>query len=306
MKQHSSKPDMFMIIAICAMLLSAVAISGSIIYVHVKGAADERYLPDRDISLSDILGSTPDSCFSAALPLSSALPDADSCSESYTTPYGTFTPISSVIEINRYMTINPIVLESEQCLGYITADGSADSAKEIMAHIKQLSDEICAGCKTDLSKAQALAMWTGQNIAYDFDAAQSVVDMNVICLENILNNGMKTTCGGFANLFSALCHSQGIYCLNMKGGSASEGWTRAELENSPANHEWNAVAIDGQWYYADCTWISDLSYKDGELTGGTDIKPFYALFGFGEMSIEHRIDRCEHRCYAVSSAGGEK
>jgi len=85
----------------------------------------------------------------------------------------------------------------------------------------------------------------------------------------------------------------------MKGGTSSEGYTRAELETAPANHEWNAVMLDGLWYYADCTWISDLSFKDGEYSGGKT-EPFYSLFGFGEMSVEHRIDRCEYRDFGFA------
>ena len=166
-----------------------------------------------------------------------------------------------------------------------------------MMQIKAISDSVCDGCTDDYSKAYALAMWTGQNIAYDHDAAHNSADLSIISLEAILNNGMKTTCGGFANFYSALCHSQGIYCLYLKGGSSSEGYSRAQLAEAPANHTWNAVALDGQWYYVDCTWISDLGVENGIVSGGDNIKPFYALFGFGEMSIEHRIDRSEHICY---------
>lgn len=215
----------------------------------------------------------------------------------YTTPYGTFELIESVIDINEYLTLNPTVPDPELCRLYITESGDDETAAEIMMQIKAISDSVCDGCTDDYSKAYALAMWTGQNIAYDYDAAHNSADLSIISLEAILNNGMKTTCGGFANFYSALCHSQGIYCLYLKGGSSSEGYSRAQLAEAPANHTWNAVALDGQWYYVDCTWISDLGVENGIVSGGENIKPFYALFGFGEMSIEHRIDRSEHICY---------
>lgn len=215
----------------------------------------------------------------------------------YTTPYGTFVPIPHILEINEYMVNNPSVLGSGSSMVYITPNGSREDAEEVMSTVKDLSDTICQQCTDDYSKAYALAVWTGTNVAYDHDAAHDMSDLTVTSLEAVINNGFRTTCGGFANLYSALCACQGIYCLNMKGGTSSEGWTRAQLEEAPANHEWNAVFIDGKWYYSDCTWISDLSYEDGEIYGGEAVLPFYALFGFGEMSVEHRIDRCEYRDY---------
>lgn len=217
--------------------------------------------------------------------------------ETYTTPYGTFKPIPHILEINRYMTGNPEILDYELSVVYITSDGDSKEAEEIMKRIKALSDGICAGLEDDYSKAYALAMWAGTNIAYDFDAAHDMSDLTVTSLKAVLDNNFRTTCAGFANFYAALCSCQGIYCLNMKGGTSSEGWTRAQLEEAPANHEWNAVLIDGEWYYSDCTWICDLGYENGELKDGEQVLPFYALFGFGEMSIEHRIDRCEHRDY---------
>lgn len=200
------------------------------------------------------------------------------------------------------MTLHPNELTAEMSLMYITPDKDKEKAAKIMPEIKTLSDKICQGITDDSKKAYALAMWVGQNVAYDFDASRTLSDLSVTSLEAILNNDFRTTCGGFANLYSALCYTQGIYCLNMKGGTSSDGYTRAELEKAPANHEWNAVYINDNWYYVDCTWITDLSYSNGEISGGNDVKAFYASFGFGEMSIEHRIDRCEHRIYNITDS----
>ncbi|MGN0666172.1 MAG: transglutaminase domain-containing protein [Huintestinicola sp.] len=220
-------------------------------------------------------------------------------SDKYTTPFGTFEPIGRILELNAYMTCNPTVLTEEQSLCYIVPDLNKEKAEEIMAQMQEISDGICEGISSDEEKVRAIAMWTGGNIAYDMDAAHTCVDLSVISLEAILDNGMKTTCAGFANFFSALCHCQGIYVLNLKGGSASDGWVRSKLEDAPANHCWNAVLIDNKWYYSDPTWISDLAVENGEYTGGSSILPYYALFGFEEMSIEHRIDISEHVCYNI-------
>jgi len=266
------------IAAASALFLTAAAISASIIYVSRQGAVSENpsyEAPELPPPLSDSF-IRPESC---------------------TTPYGTFTPIDSVMDINEYMTRNPVILTAEETLPYICAE-AADS-EQIKKAVLDLSNEICRNADTDREKAIAIAMWVGTNTAYDFDIAETGVDTEVISLEAVLSNELRTTCGGYANMYSALCSAQGIYCLNMKGGTSSEGYTRAELETAPANHEWNAVMLDGLWYYADCTWISDLSFKDGEYSGGKT-EPFYSLFGFGEMSVEHRIDRCEYRDFGFA------
>lgn len=216
--------------------------------------------------------------------------------QSYTTYYGTFEAIDSVLRQNEYMTAHPTELTEEESRWYVTA-GDGGDVTGIMNEISSLSGEICAGITGDYDKAYAMALWVGENIAYDYDSEENGSDRSVICLENVLEK-RRTTCGGFANLYAALCSSQEIYCLCMKGGSASEGYSRAELMEAPANHCWNAVLLTDGWYYADCTWVSDLSYSEGELVPATETRSFYALMGFGEMSIEHRIDRCEYRRFA--------
>lgn len=264
------------IAAIGALLLTAAAISASIIYVKRESTLFAELVPAE-----------------TAYTREEKSADSFERGDSFTTPYGTFTPFDSVMDINEYMTGNPVILTREETLPYIC--GEDGDPEKILETVRALSDEICRDISSDHDKAAAIAMWVGVNTAYDFDAAAVSADLSVTSLEAVIGNDFRTTCGGFANLYSALCSAQGIYCLNMKGGTSSEGYTRAQLETAPANHEWNAVFIDDKWYYADCTWISDLSYENGELSGGSDIKPFYALFGFGEMSVEHRIDRCEHR-----------
>lgn len=268
--------------AIGALLLTAAAISASIIYVKRQSAGYEDIIPAETIYTREEKAA-----------------DSFERGDSFTTPYGTFTPFDSVMDINEYMTRNPVILSSEETLPYIC--GENGNAEEIRNAVRTLSDEICRDAESDRDKAIAIAMWVGVNTAYDFDAAAVSADLSVTSLEAVMENDFRTTCGGFSNLYSALCSAQGIYCLNMKGGTSSDGYSRAELETAPANHEWNAVYIDDKWYYADPTWISDLSYEKGEVSGGSDIKPFYALFGFGEMSVEHRIDRCEYRDYGFAA-----
>ena len=209
----------------------------------------------------------------------------------YQTPYGRFAVIDKVWENNEYMLAHPSFPGDELCTAYLTS--SPERADTVRAELVSLADEITAGCETELDKARAIAMWTGTNIAYDFDSAEESGGLSVMTAEAVLTD-RRATCTGFANLFSCLCAAEDIYCLFLTGGTSSGGWSRDKLLEAPANHAWNAFYADGEWYFSDPTWISDLSYTDGEILGGENILGFYAVFDFGEMCTEHRIDRCEY------------
>lgn len=267
-----------LIIAFLSLTAAAAAITGAIVCVKADNDPNKAEKPD----ISEV---PPVTAFDRK--------------KAYTTYYGTFEPVAAVLEQNEYMTLHPTILSPEDSMWYVTVCGSSDG-NAVMERIDSLSEEICRGLETDREKARAIAMWVGRNVAYDFDAEENGSAREVISLQSILDNNFRTTCGGFANLYAALCNSQGLYCLCMKGGSVSDGYTREELAEIPANHNWNAVAIDGEWYYADCTWITDLSYRSGEIIPAAEERSFYALMDFGEMSIEHRIDRCEYRDFNIS------
>ncbi len=215
----------------------------------------------------------------------------------YTTYYGAFSPIESVFVQNEYMMTHYTELTESDSLYYITSSHDEEKAKELMEIVTELSNSICDGIEDDKEKVYAIAMWVGTNVAYDEDASTSMVDLTVTSIEAVIENGYRTTCAGFSNLFTALCSTQGYYCLNLKGGTSSDGYKRSELDIAPTNHEWCAVLVDDEWIYVDPTWISDYSYSNGEYIPASIIKKFYASFGFCEMGIEHRIDRCEHRIY---------
>ena len=53
-------------------------------------------------------------------------------------------------------------------------------------------------------------------------------------------------CEGYARAFQLLCQRAGIDCVCLLGDSVANGKTEG--------HMWNAVRIDGTWYYCDTTW----------------------------------------------------
>ena len=209
----------------------------------------------------------------------------------YTTAYGTFPLIDSIWENNMHMMAVPSEPGEELMISYLTDD--PERAEDVRRQLRELVGEITAECANDEERGRAIAMWVGTNIAYDFDFADDG-SFEMMTAERVLTL-RRGTCTGFANLFSCLCTEAGIDNLFMAGGTASDGYGRAQLEAAPANHAWNAFYADGEWHFADPTWISDLSYEDGKIFGGGKCLDYYADFDFGGMCIEHRIDRIERR-----------
>ena len=66
----------------------------------------------------------------------------------------------------------------------------------------------------------------------------------------------KAVCEGYTRAFQLLCQKAGIDCVPINGTCESD---------SPmgGNHIWNAVCLEGEWYYVDSTW-NDFQPEDSE------------------------------------------
>lgn len=130
---------------------------------------------------------------------------------------------------------------------------------------KELADEICASCKTDEEKVQAIYQWIIRNFEYDYDYYAFIQYFNV---RRTLHT-RKGVCYDFSNLFAALCRSQNIPCYIVDGSS---------YDRSTASHTWNRVYYNNSWWDVDVT--NDLSAtKDGRT-----------LYGFHELEGSHSAD----------------
>lgn len=90
------KSDLNLIIAVIALLLTAAAISAAIVYVN---RTHEVYPSDREAVYEAKQTRANEKCFAEYAP-AQVINDKSE----YTTPYGTFEPIESVIDINEYLT----------------------------------------------------------------------------------------------------------------------------------------------------------------------------------------------------------
>ena len=84
--------------------------------------------------------------------------------------------------------------------------------------------------------------------AYDDDAAkqEKVVGNEQNAYGALVDH--KAVCEGYTRAFQLLCTRAGIPCISVNGVCDD---SRSGISG---NHIWNAVRLDGDWYYVDATW----------------------------------------------------
>lgn len=197
---------------------------------------------------------------------------------------------------NLNAAASPLELPASGVMQHITSSGDAETAKRVLAQIKELSDEICAGLSDDYSKARVLAQWVSRNMYYDHDASENGVTDDMLTLEHVLEYH-RSVCFGWSNLYSALCQAQGIWCANASGsvvtGSRCFMQTTTSDERS---HSWNMVVIDSRQIWVDTVWNSSNSYDGRRYAEGTQDMQYFDI-STAALSQDHRVTRFEHRDY---------
>lgn len=198
--------------------------------------------------------------------------------------------ITTALEHSARALAHPITIPHDSVMEYVAERAAARSAT--LEYVRDISEQICKGLESDYDKARALAMWVSQNIYYDYVAYESEVTVETLSLARTLEL-QRSVCGGYANLYAALCQAQGITCHVVKGTCIQGGGTFAGGGYAAPSHEWNVVMLDGRHIWVDTLWNTDNAY-DGEYYYG-DQK--YRYFDISDecMAINHRAERVEIR-----------
>lgn len=187
---------------------------------------------------------------------------------------------------------HPITVPSSAVDEYILTSGSKAERDAVLEHIRRVSEQVCRGLDSDYDKARALSVWVSENIYYDYVAYASEVNVETLSLAHTLEL-QRTVCGGYANLYAALCQAQGITCHVVKGTCIQGGGTFAGGGHAAPSHEWNVVELDGRHLWVDTLWNTDNAY-DGEYIYG-DQKLRYFDISDECMAVNHRAERIEIR-----------
>lgn len=204
--------------------------------------------------------------------------------------------LSEVQEHSALVTANPIDLPQSGVADYISVSEDPLVHRSVLSQVKAISDRVCSGLSNDYDKLRALAEWVSENIYYDYEARNNGVSEKTLTLEYVISEH-RSVCGGFANLFSALCAAQGILCYNVSGTVVTGGICYEEPYDKESLHEWNVAVIDGRQIIVDTVWNTSNRYtaEDGYKKGKRHTQYFdmtEELFAF-----DHKAKKSDYRDY---------
>lgn len=201
-----------------------------------------------------------------------------------------------IAEQNRLVANAPLVVPESAVVDYIVTGGSHREITDKLNEIRRISDDICEGIADDYDKARALASWVSANFYYDYEARDSGVTTETLSIARTLEL-RRSVCGGYANLYAALCQAQGIECCIMQGTVVQNGLTFAEDPESAPSHEWNLVMIDGRHIWVDTLWNTGNSYTARSGYSDGSVKQQYFDITDEVLALNHKATRCELRNY---------
>lgn len=169
----------------------------------------------------------------------------------YCTSYEKSGRMEVEVEQERPAAQEQVQLLAEQIAQQQTA-GLTDEREKLRA----LHDYLVRSCRYDQATAQSEGALDGEDVP--FTAYGALVDGQAVC-------------AGYARAFMLLCRAAGLDALYI----ADEGM----------DHAWNAVEVDGQVYYIDCT------YDDPVPDRGDYVSDEYFLLTADALSRTHIWDR---------------
>jgi hypothetical protein len=171
--------------------------------------------------------------------------------------------------------------------------------------LSKLTYELTKDYPGQLDKARAIFIWITDNIAYDYKAFNKhKIPKDIHCkssddcdakraasddryIDQVISKH-KGVCQGYAMLFQKMCGYAGIQCSVVPGYVKTEPYELGKM--GPLDHAWNAVVIDGNYYFLDATWAAGgvTVNKKGKLNGFVkDFDPYYWLTPLDKFSRNH-------------------
>lgn len=185
-----------------------------------------------------------------------------------------------LIALFLYLNISFGQISDFDEVDFSTADNIAKKYEgEKLDNLSLLSYNLTNTLETDVEKFRAIYTWVCNNIRADKNQYRKVIkkrkkfkndsialllwnaSYQKVAFKKLLKN-QKTMCTGYAYLIKELSYLADIECRIIDGYGRSVETNIDTLDI--ANHSWNAVKLDGNWYLSDATWSSGyLSEKGG-------------------------------------------
>ena len=121
-----------------------------------------------------------------------------------------------------------------------------------------------------VERAWLVYKWITLNIEYDF---AGVNDYNYdITPEATFKRG-KSICSGYAGLYKKIGDNLELTIERIGGFSKGFNFKLGETIEDSEKHEWNAVQIDGDWFFIESTWGA--GYSSDQATFTKKFNPYY-------------------------------
>ncbi len=155
----------------------------------------------------------------------------------------------------------------------VTYYTNASQENLVSQKITQIINGLNISGKSDYQKAKVIYDYVTSHVIYDYDNVGNQEYTLQYSAYGALNNG-KAVCQGYANLLYRMLLVAGVD-NRIVVGTANNGV-------SAGAHAWNAVCIDGTYYFVDATW--DAAYA------GAGLPYEYFLKGSTSFSKTHTIE----------------
>ena len=147
---------------------------------------------------------------------------------------------------------------------------------EDIALARSILSSIITNGMSDLDKIKAVHDYLVKNTTYYYGYYDRADYHNH--LKNILSNKIAV-CQGYAVAFYVFMKELGIPCTLLTG-TANNG-------SGMENHAWNAVKINGEWYFVDVTWDDPFINGSTSYPDGYNLSYEYLLCTFQHISVTH-------------------
>jgi hypothetical protein len=166
---------------------------------------------------------------------------------------------------------------------YAKVDAFARSVKA-SNKLKELSETLTSPYKTDVEQYRSVFTWVATHIAFDCKEAMKLNPKN-LSPSAVLKKG-KGMSVGYATLFKELCELSGLECAFIAGWPKTHEAQIGLALPRETSHAWNAIKLEGKWYFCDVTWAAGQVNED--LSGFTfDFKDFFFCTPAGLFSRNH-------------------
>ena len=149
-----------------------------------------------------------------------------------------------------------------------------DITNEEITSVRNVLRNIVNTGMSDVEKIKAVHDWLVKNTRYDYDYYNRDNYRNYVY--NLMFNKVAV-CQGYTVTFYVMMTELSIPCTIISG-DAGEG------------HAWNAVKLDGNWYYVDVTWDDPISGGSSDYPDGSNISYQYLLCTYADISRDHTAE----------------